>query len=390
MTRTICAVTGSRADWGLLKPVLKGIRQQDELRLQLAVTGSHLDPAHGNTVDVILSEGFDVNARVDLALSADTTLEVTHALGRGVLGFADALQILKPDLLLVLGDRYEILAAVQAALIARIPVAHIAGGDITEGAFDDAIRHAITKLSHLHFVTNADAQRRVLQMGEADANVHLTGSPGIDQLHATELLSRQALSESLNFPLRDRNLAITFHPATLDKSNPVTQLNALLDALDRMEPDTGLIFTGTNADTGGDAINARLAEYEARHDHACLHPSLGQQRYYSLVALADAVVGNSSSGLYEAPSLGTPTVNIGNRQDGRLRAISTIDCPAETNAIIDAIHHAYAFDMSNVENPYGDGQASGRILAVLNEPWDRETLIHKHFVDRFPKQGGGL
>jgi UDP-hydrolysing UDP-N-acetyl-D-glucosamine 2-epimerase len=382
MSRTICAVTGSRADWGLLKPVLSAIDQESELHLQLAVTGAHLDPAYGNTVETIEANGFNVDARIDLALSSGTAVEVTRALGRGVTGFAEVLSTLNPDLLLVLGDRYEILAAVQAALIARIPVAHIAGGDITEGAFDDAIRHAVTKLSHLHFVTNEDARRRVLQMGEAEARVHLSGSPGIDELKATKLLSREQLEQSLGFELRPRNLAITFHPATLDTADPVTQLNALLEALDRLGTDTGLIFTGSNADTGGDAVNARLAEYVADRDHAYLHASLGQQRYYSLVALADAVVGNSSSGLYEAPSLGTPTVNIGDRQKGRLRATSVIDCPVQADDIMDALQRAFSLDMSSVENPYGDGHAGERILAVLKQPWEREKLIHKQFVDR--------
>ena len=382
MKRRICAVSGSRADWGLLKPVLAGIRQADGLELQLAVTGSHLSPAHGNTVDTIEAEGFTVDARVDLQQTGDSASDVTQALGRGVQGFADCLQTLAPDLLLVLGDRYEILAAVQAALIARIPVAHIAGGDITEGAFDDAIRHAITKLSHLHFVTNRDAQRRVLQMGEDPAHVHLTGSPGIDQILATPRLSREALSQSLDFPLRKRNLAITFHAATLDDADPVDQLEALLAALDRLGPDTGLIFTGANSDTRGDALNTRIAEFVATHDNACLHPSLGQQRYYSLVALADAVVGNSSSGLYEAPSLGTPTVNIGRRQAGRLAATSVIDAPAESDAIINAINTAFGVDMHGVENPYGDGHASERILAVLSGPWQGDELIRKRFILR--------
>ncbi len=379
MTRRICAVSGSRADWGLLKPVLKGIQRTNGLELQLAVTGSHLSPTHGNTVDVIEGEGFNVNARVDMKQTGDSATEVPRALGRGGRGFADALQTLKPDLLLVLGDRYEILAAVQAALIARVPVAHIAGGDITEGAFDDAIRHAITKMSHLHFVTNIEAQRRVLQMGEDPAHVHLTGSPGIDQILATPRLSREALSQSLGFPLRERNLAITFHPATLDNADPLSQLDALLAALDQLGPDTGLIFTGANSDTRSDAINTRIAEFVATRSNACLHPSLGLQRYYSLVALADAVVGNSSSGLYEAPSLGTPTVNIGSRQAGRLATTSVIHCPAEENAISSAIHTAFTLDMRNVENPYGNGQASERILTVLRGPWQREALIHKHF-----------
>ncbi len=379
-TRRICAVTGSRADWGLLRPVLDGIRDSKTLTLQLAVTGSHLSPAHGHTVDAIEAQGFAVDARIDLAQRGGDARAVTRALGRGVAAFADVLRDLAPDLLLVLGDRFEILAAVQAALIARVPVAHIAGGDITEGAFDDAIRHAISKMAHLHFATHAEAARRLRQMGEA--RVHLSGSPGIDQLLATPRLSREALAQSLDFPLRPRNLAITFHPATLDDDDPLDQLDALLDALDHLGPDTGLIFTGANSDPGGDTLNARIAAFADAHDNACLHRSLGQQRYYSLVALADAVVGNSSSGLYEAPSLGTPTVNIGSRQDGRPRAASVIDCPAQAEAIVEAIHAACRLDMAGVENPYGDGHAAERILAVLHGPWSREALIHKRFVDQ--------
>ncbi len=382
MTCRICAVTGSRADWGLLRPVLDGIRNADNLQLQIAVTGSHLSPTHGHTVDAIEAEAFTVDARIDLAQTGDDARAVTHALGRGVLGFADALHTLAPDLLLVLGDRYEILAAVQAALIARVPVAHIAGGDITEGAFDDAIRHAISKLSHLHFATHADAAQRLRQMGEA--NVFLTGSPGIDSILATPRLTRAELSQSLGFPLRAHNLVITFHPATLENAEPLAQLNALLTALDALcnnNPDTSLIFTGSNSDTGSEALNARMAEFVATREHACLHPSLGQQRYYSLVAEADAVVGNSSSGLYEAPSLSTPTVNIGSRQDGRPRAASVINCPADADAITAAIDTALTLDTSGVKNPYGDGHAAERILAVLRGPWARETLIHKRFVE---------
>ncbi len=379
--RRICAVTGSRADWGLLLPVLEGIRASDMLTLQLAVTGTHLCQGHGHTVDAIETAGFAADVRVDLVQAGDDAAEVTRALGRGVVGFADALEALRPDLLLVLGDRYEILAAVQAALIARVPVAHIAGGDITEGAFDDAIRHAISKMAHLHFVTNPDARRRVIQMGEDPEHVYLSGSPGIDQLLATPRLSRAALEEDLGFALRPRNLAITFHPATLDTADPADQLAALLAALERLGPDTGLIFTAANRDTGGDTLNAHLRDFVAAHANACLHPSLGQQRYYSLVAEADAVVGNSSSGLYEAPSLGTPTVNIGQRQAGRPRAASVIDCAAETSAILDAIQAALQRDMQGIENPYGDGRAARRILDVLHGPWDKAGLVQKHFVE---------
>ncbi len=382
MFRTICAVTGSRADWGLLRPVLEAIREEPRLILQLVVTGSHLDLSQGNTQDSIPADGFEIDARVDIDLGVDTVVGVTRSLGRGVMAFADQLSILKPDLLLVLGDRYEILAAVQAALIARIPVAHIAGGDVTEGAYDDAIRHSITKMSHLHFVTNQAAYQRVLQLGEPEHRVFLTGSPGIDQLKNTPLLTRAELASALDFQFQERNLAVTFHPATLDEEDAVDQVDQLLAAIDQLGEDTGVIFTGSNADTRGDSVNARIADYAVEHERSKWFFSLGQQRYYSLVAQADAVVGNSSSGLYEAPSLGTPTVNIGSRQDGRLKADSVIDCPPRADMIRKAIETAYHLDASNVVNPYGNGRATEQIIQILTDDWDRFELIRKSFVDR--------
>jgi UDP-hydrolysing UDP-N-acetyl-D-glucosamine 2-epimerase len=381
-SRRICAVSGSRADYGLLLPVLRAIRDHPALKLQLAVTGSHLEPRFGHTVDAILDDGFEVDAAVPLGLESDDVLTVTRALGQAVSGFAEALQRLQPDLLLVLGDRYEILGAVQAALIARIPVAHIAGGDLTEGAFDDAIRHAITKLSHLHFVTSEAAAHRVRQLGEADARVFVTGSPGIDQLLATPKLARDQLERRLGLALRPRNLAITFHPTTLDSEDALAQLEQLLQALADLGDGAGLVFTGANADPRGQAVNARIRAFVAEHANAVQHDSLGQQGYYSLLAVADAVVGNSSSGLYEAPSLHTPTVNIGDRQAGRLRADSVIDCAPQRDAIAAAIAQAFTMNCRDVVNPYGDGHATERILAVLASPWQSQRLLHKGFTDR--------
>ena len=381
--RRILAVTGSRADYGLLLPVLRGIDAHPGLQLLLAVTGSHLEPRLGNTAESIKADGFGIDASIPLGLHTDDTITVTRALSHAVAGIGEAIDRLQPDLLLVLGDRYEIFGAVQAALIARVPVAHIAGGDLTEGAFDDAIRHAITKMSHLHFVTNSQAARRVSQLGEADECIHLTGSPGIDQLLDTPLLERLDLEQRLGMPLRQRNLAITFHPATLDTENALEQLDQLLAALKRLGRDTGLVFTGSNADPMGQALNAAVQDFVDQHDNAVRHISLGQQGYYSLINEVDAVVGNSSSGLYEAPSLHTPTVNIGERQKGRLKADSVIDCPAQADAIYDAILQAFKTDCSGMDNPYGDGKASERILKVLGGPWSPTQLIHKRFIEHY-------
>lgn len=380
--RRICVVSGSRADYGLLLPVLRAIQTEPSLHLSLAVTGSHLETHLGHTVDAILADGFEIDAAVPLGLNSDDPVTITRALGSAVSGFATALARLQPDMLLVLGDRYEIFAAVQAALIARIPVCHIAGGDVTQGAFDDAIRHAITKLSHLHCATTDQAAQRLRQLGEDDAHIFITGSPGIDQLLATPRLDAKTLSDRLGMTLRPRNLAITFHPATLDCDDAVDQVQQLLGALAALGDGVGLIFTGSNADPQGQAVNQAVRAFVSRHDHAVMHDSLGQQGYYSLLAIADAVVGNSSSGLYEAPSFGTPTVNIGTRQSGRLKAQSVIDCAAQTDAIAAALHQAFSYGRQQTSNPYGDGKATARILDILMRPWDLRQLLAKSFVDR--------
>lgn len=379
--RSICFVTGSRAEYGLLSPVMDAVRREPSFRLQVIVTGMHLAPQFGLTWKEIEKDGFPIDAKVDLDLSVDTPRAVTRSLGKGVAGFADELDRLRPDLLVLLGDRYEILAAAQAALIARIPVAHIAGGDVTEGAFDEAIRHSITKMAHLHFVTNADAARRVRQLGEDPAHIHTVGSPGIDVIRAVKLLDLPSLERELGFTFRERNLLVTFHPATLDDQPAGEQFRELLAALDRLGSGVGVIFTLPNADPDGRAIIDLIGVYTASRSHTKAFASLGQVRYLSVVAQADAVVGNSSSGLYEVPSFRKPTVNIGDRQKGRLQASSVINCRAAADDIEHAVRKAFTSDCSGAVNPYGDGRSAERIVAALKATPDYPKLLKKRFFD---------
>lgn len=378
----ICLVTGSRADYGLLYWLMQDIRADVDCRLQLAVTGMHLSPEFGQTWRVIEQDGFDIDARVETLISSDTPVGVAKSVGLGVIGFADAFQSLRPDVVVLLGDRYEIFAAAQAAYLARIPIAHIAGGDVTEGAFDEAIRHSITKMAQMHFVTNPDAAQRVRQLGEAPERVFEVGSPGIDGIRRIRLLNRLELENALDVQFKRRNFLVTFHPVTLASQPAEVQLEALLQALETfLDGDTRIVFTRPNADTGGRAIIRRLDEFAATHMDASVFTSLGQQRYLSLAILADVVVGNSSSGLYEVPSLKRPTVNVGDRQKGRLAAASVLHCPAETVAIVESIRKALTLDCTQVVNPYGDGDASRRILAELKHMPHADQLLMKHFHD---------
>jgi UDP-N-acetylglucosamine 2-epimerase (non-hydrolysing)/GDP/UDP-N,N'-diacetylbacillosamine 2-epimerase (hydrolysing) len=376
----ICVVTGSRADYGLLYWVLRGIQEDADLRLSVVATGMHLSPEFGLTYELIEQDGFEVDAKVEMLLSSDNSPGVTKSLGLGVIGFADVLARLQPDVLLVLGDRFEIFAAVQAALIARIPVAHIAGGDTTEGAFDEAIRHSITKMAHLHFVTNEQAAQRVRQLGENPAHVFNVGSPGLDTIRNLKPLSRSELENALNFEMKEKNLLITFHPVTLDTQPAVEQFEELLAALELLGPEFGLIITKPNADTGGHAIIKMIDEFVADHANSRACTTLGQL-YLSTMAHIDAVVGNSSSGLYEAPSFQKPTINIGDRQKGRLQATSVINCGPTRHDIVRSIQEAMTKDCSAVVNPYGDGFSAARIVKQLKTITEPKTLLKKKFFD---------
>ena len=380
MARKICIVTGSRAEYGLLYWVLHDLRDRPGIELQIVVTGMHLAPEFGHTVDEIVKDGFTVSRRVEMLLASDTPGGIAKSVGLGVIGMSDALEQLRPAIVVVLGDRFEILAAVQACLIHNIPVAHIAGGDTTEGAFDESIRHAITKMAQVHFVTNELSARRVRQLGEDPRHIHMVGSPGLDHLRRRPLLDRPALEAALGAPLGARNLLVTFHPVTLEADAGMGQFTELLAALDALDVGTTLWFTRPNADTGGRAMAAALDAWaEARSARTHTYASLGQSRYLSLMAQVDAVVGNSSSGLYEAPSFGVPTVNVGERQRGRLAAGSVLHCAAKRKEISTTIARALKLDCSAVVNPYGDGRSAARIVELLDQLPPAGELLKKPF-----------
>lgn len=385
MKRKICVLTGTRAEYGLLRWLMTDVSNDAALELQVIATGAHLSPEFGLTYREIEADGFRIDRKVEMLLSSDSPVGITKSMGLGLSGYADALSELRPDVLVLLGDRYETFSAAAAALVAKIPVAHLHGGEITEGAFDDALRHAISKLSHLHFVALDDYRRRVIQLGERPESVFTVGGLGIDGMLRQPLLSRDALEQSLGLKFNRRNLLVTFHPATLENASPEAQMEELLQALDALE-ETQLIFTMPNADTGGRALMSMVDKFvAARPERAKAFASLGQQRYLSCLQFVDGVVGNSSSGVLEAPSFGIGTIDIGDRQRGRLKAASVIECAPQREQIAAALQRMYAPDfqasLREVKNPYGDGGASARILSVLRDcPLD--ALIMKRFYDQ--------
>jgi UDP-N-acetylglucosamine 2-epimerase (non-hydrolysing)/GDP/UDP-N,N'-diacetylbacillosamine 2-epimerase (hydrolysing) len=343
----------------------------------------HLSPEFGLTVKQIEADGFPIGGRVEMLLSADTPVAIAKSVGIGVIGMADALANLRPDVVLVLGDRFEILAAAQACLFLRIPLAHVAGGDTSEGAFDESIRHAITKMAHLHFVTNELSKARVLQLGEDPRSVFVVGSPGLDHLRRQELLARSELEAELGARLGSRNVLFTFHPETLDTGSSDEHLGHIIEAMDTIEGESTIWCTQPNADTGGRAIFRLLEAWKNRsRGRVHLYDSLGQRRYLSLMSFVDVVAGNSSSGLYEAPSLAVPTVNIGTRQRGRLAASSVIHCATTVKAVSDALIAARGMDCSGVVNPYGDGMSAGRIVRALERFSFGQDLLMKRFFMR--------
>ncbi|MEO0534977.1 MAG: UDP-N-acetylglucosamine 2-epimerase [Cyanobacteria bacterium P01_A01_bin.123] len=381
MTRKICVVTGTRAEYGLLRWVMDGIQQAPNLTLQTVATGMHLSPEFGLTYRNIEQDGFVIDQKVEMLLSSDTPTGLAKSMGLGLIGFGDALQALKPDLMVVLGDRFEIFSAVAAALVARIPVAHLHGGETTEGAFDDAIRHSITKMSHLHFVAAKAYRDRVIQLGEHPERVFCVGGLGIDNIKRLKLLDRSELETALGFKLGKRNLLITFHPVTLEQTTAREQMLELLAALDTL-PETHLIFTMPNADTDGRILFQLIEDFVASHANAQVYTSLGQLRYLSCLAQVDGVVGNSSSGLIEAPSFKKGTVNVGDRQRGRLKASSVIDCAPERQAIANAVKQLYTPEfqsiLNTVENPYGTGGASEHVVKTISH-FPLDNVLKKTF-----------
>lgn len=383
MKRKICVVTGTRAEYGLLYWLMKGILADENLELQLIVTGMHLSPEFGLTYKEIEKE-FTINKKIEMLLSSDSAIGISKSMGLAQISFAEAYEELKPDLLIVLGDRYEIFSAVSAAMIACIPIAHLHGGETTEGAFDEAIRHSITKMSHLHFVATEAYRKRVIQLGENPQRIFNVGGLGIENIKRLKLLSKEALEKSIDFKLAEKNILVTFHPVTLEKTTAKDQFQELLDFIDELE-ETNIIFTKANSDTNGRVINQMIDEYVAKNSHKAIgFTSLGQLRYLSALQYVDAVVGNSSSGLLEAPSFKKATINIGDRQKGRIKASSVIGCEPNKRSLKEAFDKLYSKGfqkkLSVVVNPYGNGIASQVILKIL-ENIDFKNILKKTFYD---------
>lgn len=383
MNRKICVVTGSRADYGLLRLVMKGIEAESSLTLQIIATGMHLSPTFGLTYEEIEGDGFKIDQKVQCLSSSDSPVAIAEATGKALSGCAKAFDELKPDLVLVLGDRFEIFAACSAALLARIPIAHIHGGEVTAGAYDEAFRHSITKMASIHFVATEEYKKRVIQLGEDPSTVHLVGGLGVDAIKELNLLSKDEIEQNLGIKFVNKCLLVTFHPATLEAQTPEEQICELLAALsDR--PDITLIFTMPNADTGGLEIMRQIKDFVEKNDNAYFFESLGQLNYLSCVAIVDGIVGNSSSGILEAPTLRIGTVNIGNRQLGRTQSGSVINALANKESIETALNKLYSQEFKSTLNacksPYGEGGASEKILTVLSDfNYDRE--LQKSFYD---------
>lgn len=383
--RKICVITGTRAEYGLLKCLLEDIQVDGDLELQIISTGTHLSPEFGLTNQQIIDDGFSVNKKIEILLSSDTPVGVNKSMGLAQISFGEAFDELKPDIVVVLGDRYELIPIVSAANISRIPVAHLSGGELTEGAIDELIRHAVTKLSQLHFTAMEEYSQRVIQMGELPERVFTVGEVGLDNLLRMHLMSREEFESSIDCQLKERNVLFTYHPETTQGLEEIkSNFSEILAGLDALE-NTLIIFTKSNADVGGRLINKMIDVYVTENsDKSIAFTSLGQFRYLSALQYVDAVVGNSSSGIVEAPSFKVASINIGDRQKGRVRAISTIDVGVNRKEIVEAFNSIYTPNflsiLTSTINPYGQGNSSQKVVDVLKSI-DLKPLKSKKFHD---------
>lgn len=384
MVKRACVVTATRAEYGLLRPLMQEFKNSADYQLQLVVSGTHLSPEFGLTWQAIESDGFEIDEQIDMLLSGDTACAAAKSLGLMCIGLADALRRLKPDFIVVLGDRYETVGVASTAMLFNIPVVHLYGGEITKGAVDDAYRHAITKLSHLHFTSTEEYRQRVIQMGENCAHVFNTGAIGVDNIRTLSLLSRDELAKSLGIDLTESYFVVTYHPATAVESDAVAEIDALIMALLSVE-NTQVVITLSNADVGGRSINQHIQQWVARYpDRLHAFASLGQLRYLSAIRHSLGVIGNSSSGIVEAPSLQVGTLNIGARQEGRIQAASVLNCATDELSIRDGLRKLasapFQAGLVSIQNPYGDGYSVGRMMAVLRDV-DFKRLVKKDFFD---------
>ncbi len=381
--KKICVITGGRPDYGLLREAMFQIRESNQLRLQMIATGMHLSPEFGNTKDQILEDGFTIDREVENIISSDTRSAVVKSIGLGMIGFADAFRTLSPDCVLVLGDRSEIFAGVVAAMVTGVPVGHIHGGEITEGSIDENIRHAITKMAHLHFVAAEEYRARVIQLGEQPKRVYTVGALGIDGIKRLQLLDWQDLKTQLGIENYKKNVLVTFHPVTIEYGVSAKYLEEVLSALSELN-DTQIIFSLPNSDAEGRMLQRKIKEFAEFRKNVKTFASLGQLRYLSCLKFVDCVIGNSSSGLIEAPTLKTATINIGDRQFGRLKADSVLDCKPQKDEILAAVRSVYTPKvrhlLRDVKNPYGEGCASNAIVKIL-ERESLDGLLRKSFYD---------
>lgn len=380
--RKICIVTGSRADYGLLSGLISVISDSEDFQLQIIASCMHLSSEFGFTYREIEGDGYVIDEKVEMLLPGDDAVSVSKSIGTGVIAFAEAYKNLDPDLVVILGDRFEALAAAQTAMIANLPIAHIHGGEITEGAIDESIRHAITKMSNLHFVSTTQFKKRVIQMGELPSRVFISGAPGIDNIKKLDSISKQECEEMLNFQLSDTNILITYHPLTIDNSLSIKGIDNLLLAMELIS-EAKFIITYPNADAGGRVIIEKLKLFsDANSDRVLFIESLGYERYLKTLQHINCVVGNSSSGLIEVPSFNIPTVNIGDRQKGRTRGSTVIDCDESVDSIVKSVRLALSDSFKakclDQVNPYGEGNASNIIIETLKNI-DFAKIVRKPF-----------
>ena len=381
--KKICIVTGSRAEYGLLYWLIKEVEADRDLKLQLIVTGMHLSPKFGLTFKEI-EKDFKIDKKIDMCLSSDTSISISRSMGIAQTSFAKAYSELNPDIVVFLGDRYEIFSAATAAMISRIPIAHIHGGEATEGLIDEAVRHSITKMSQLHFTAAEEYSKRVIQLGENPSKVFTVGGMGVENIKRLTLFAKEEFEKLIDFKLNIKNILVTFHPVTLEKNTSKKQFSEILESIDDLK-NTNIIFTKTNSDTDGKIINLMIDEYTSKNKNKSIAiTSMGQHNFLSALKYMDFIIGNSSSGLLEAPSFKIGTINIGDRQKGRIKAKSVIDCSPNKKSIKYAIKKAYSNEfqnlLKNIKNPYGDGCPSQKIIKILNSI-STDDLLKKSFFN---------
>ena len=385
MSHKVCIITGTRAEYGLLKPLINKIYQSETLELQLVITGMHLSAEFGLTYKESEYDGYPITSKIEMLLSSDTSVGITKSMGVAILGFADYFVQYKPDLTVILGDRYEMLMAATASMVAKIPIAHIHGGELTEGVMDDAIRHSITKMSHIHFTSTEEHRNRVIQLGEQPHCVFNVGALGIENIKNLKLLEKEELEKQLEFQFTEKTIMVTYHPVTMEDISSKKQFDSILDVI-REHKELSVIFTKANADMDGRIINQMIDDFVFVHKERCaVYTSLGQLRYLSALQFCKAVVGNSSSGIIEVPSFGIPTVNIGERQRRRLHAASVINCGNNKNeietALMEALSDEFADEVAQVKNPYEGEHTSDKMMAIMSQALRQGINKQKIFYD---------